>query len=98
MPLRMGANGLNLTEANHIIFMEPITETSVLSQAVGRIDRIGQRRTITVHNFIVKGSIEEEIYKIVNGGVEQSKWTLATLYHVFGLPVDLDRDQMRPEA
>ncbi|KAK6011637.1 hypothetical protein OSTOST_23271 [Ostertagia ostertagi] len=79
--------------------MEPITETSVLSQAVGRIDRIGQRRTITVHNFIVKGSIEEEIYKIVNGGVEQSKWTLATLYHVFGLPVDLDRTRSsRSEA
>ncbi|KAK5967039.1 hypothetical protein GCK32_008551, partial [Trichostrongylus colubriformis] len=74
MPLRMGANGLNLTEANHIVFMEPITETSVLSQAVGRIDRIGQRRTVTVHNFIVIGSIEEEIYNIVNGGEEQSRW------------------------
>ncbi|KIH46856.1 protein, SNF2 family, partial [Ancylostoma duodenale] len=79
MPLRMGANGLNLTQANHVVFMEPITEMSVFAQAVGRIDRIGQRRAITVHNFVVKGSIEEEIYGIVNRGYEQSKWTLNTL-------------------
>ncbi|KJH51024.1 protein, SNF2 family [Dictyocaulus viviparus] len=84
LPLRTGANGLNLTEANHIVFMEPITEMSVLAQAIGRIDRIGQRRTITVHNFIVRGSIEEEIYGIVNGGTEQSKWTIDTLRQVFG--------------
>ncbi|KIH51857.1 hypothetical protein ANCDUO_18049 [Ancylostoma duodenale] len=85
MPLRMGANGLNLTQANHIVFMEPITEMSVFAQAVGRIDRIGQRRAITVHNFVVKGSIEEEIYGIVNRGYEQSKWTLNTLREVFGI-------------
>ncbi|KAK6749536.1 hypothetical protein RB195_001882 [Necator americanus] len=85
MPLRMGANGLNLTQANHVFFMEPITEISVFAQAVGRIDRIGQRRAITVHNFIVKGSIEEEIYEIVNRGTEQSKWTLNTLRQVFGI-------------
>ncbi|VDO27383.1 unnamed protein product [Haemonchus placei] len=86
MPLRMGANGLNLTEANHVVFMEPITETSVLSQAIGRIDRIGQWRAVTVHNFVVRGSIEEEIYKIVNNGEEQSRWTLATLCQVFEIP------------
>ncbi|KAL6739926.1 hypothetical protein Aduo_013323 [Ancylostoma duodenale] len=85
MPLRMGANGLNLTQANHVVFMEPITEMSVFAQAVGRIDRIGQRRAITVHNFVVKGSIEEEIYGIVNRGYEQSKWTLNTLREVFGI-------------
>lgn len=32
MPLRMGANGLNLTQANHVVFMEPITEMSVFAQ------------------------------------------------------------------
>ncbi|VDO88614.1 unnamed protein product [Heligmosomoides polygyrus] len=85
MSLRTGANGLNLTEANHVVFMEPVTETSVLSQAVGRVDRIGQRRTITVHNFVVKGSIEEEIYNIVSNGEEQSRWSLNTLYQVFGI-------------
>ncbi|KAK6046818.1 helicase protein [Cooperia oncophora] len=97
MPLRMGANGLNLTEANHIIFMEPITETSVLSQAVGRLDRIGQRRTVTVHNFVVKGSIEEEIYKIVSDGKEQSRWTLETLYQVFGLPLHPGQEHRFPD-
>ncbi|KAJ1346246.1 hypothetical protein KIN20_000999 [Parelaphostrongylus tenuis] len=84
LPLRMGANGLNLTQANHVVFMEPITEISVFAQAVGRIDRIGQRRAITVHNFVVLGSIEEEIYRIVSKGTEQSKWTLQTLRQVFG--------------
>lgn len=31
-------------------------------QAVGRIDRIGQTRVMTVHHFVVYGSVEEQIY------------------------------------
>uniref|UniRef100_A0A0K0CV17 Secreted protein n=1 Tax=Angiostrongylus cantonensis TaxID=6313 RepID=A0A0K0CV17_ANGCA len=115
LPLRMGANGLNLTQANHVVFMEPITEMSVFAQvlvhsltvtfcilshtfafefqAVGRIDRIGQRRAITVHNFIVRGSIEVRLM-CSNGHTKHS----GLLLHVCFPEGDLWNCQQRHRA
>ncbi|CAJ0947157.1 unnamed protein product, partial [Mesorhabditis belari] len=85
MPLSSGANGLNLTEANHVIFAEPIVETSVEAQAIGRIDRFGQTKPTTVHHFVVQNSIEEEIYRITQNHLFDEGWTVQTLKDVFGI-------------
>ena len=62
------ASGTNLTEATHVIFMEPIKGNkeeikSIEAQAVGRAVRIGQENQVRVIKLIVKDTIEEEIYK-----------------------------------
>lgn len=44
--------GLTLTSGSHMVFMEPIVDTSVRKQAIGRINRIGQNRSITIHTLI----------------------------------------------
>ncbi|EJW69902.1 hypothetical protein WUBG_19192 [Wuchereria bancrofti] len=44
MPMSSGARGLNLTAANNIIFVEPQMDISQIAQAIGRIDRIGQKK------------------------------------------------------
>ncbi|CAJ0574863.1 unnamed protein product, partial [Mesorhabditis spiculigera] len=85
MPLSSGANGLNLTEANHVIFAEPILETSVEAQAIGRIDRFGQTKPTTVHHFVVKNTLEAEIYSITQNHLQDDGWTIQTLKDVFGL-------------
>ena len=60
------ASGINLTIANKIIFLEPVYgdndyRKSIEEQAVGRNDRIGQKRPIEIHRFIIKDTIEQEI-------------------------------------
>lgn len=64
---RNAASGINLTVSNKIIFLEPIYgtkdyRTSIESQAVGRADRIGQKRPIEIHRFLIKQTVEEDIY------------------------------------
>ncbi len=65
---RNAASGINLTAANKIILLEPVYgsieyRNSIESQAVGRADRIGQKRPIEVCRFIIEDTIEEDILK-----------------------------------
>ncbi|KAF2661288.1 hypothetical protein K491DRAFT_673960 [Lophiostoma macrostomum CBS 122681] len=57
-----GAVGINkLVVANHIHIIEPQWNPSVESQAVGRILRHGQERSVTIVRYIVKDTVEEAI-------------------------------------
>jgi len=60
------ASGINLTVANNIIMLEPVYGSieyrkDIESQAIGRADRIGQRKSINVYRFIIGNTIEEDI-------------------------------------
>lgn len=63
------ASGTNLTKASQIIFLDPIYgdyryRKDQERQAVGRAHRMGQTKELTVVRFIIKGSVEEEIYHL----------------------------------
>ena len=73
------ASGTNLTEATHIIFMEPIKGNidqvkSIEDQAIGRAVRLGQDNQVHVYKLIIKDTIEEDIYnnKISNNNQQQN--------------------------
>ncbi len=86
LPVSFGANGLNLTEASHVLFVEPLLNTANESQAIGRIDRIGQRRATTVHRFIVRDSIEERMHQLLTKKSDNvdnlDQWSIAHLQQV----------------
>jgi SNF2 family DNA or RNA helicase len=72
---RNAASGINLTEANKIILLEPIYGSkeyryNIESQAVGRADRLGQKRPIDIHRFIIQNTVEEDI---LNNCVDDAK-------------------------
>lgn len=72
---RNAASGINLTAANKIILLEPVYgsgeyRSNIESQAIGRADRIGQKRPIEVHRFIIKNTIEEDI---INGNIDDNE-------------------------
>lgn len=53
MPLTVASTGLNLTEANHVLLVEPYANLAIEEQAIGRIHRLGQKKPTFVHRFYV---------------------------------------------
>lgn len=62
--IRAGSVGVNLTAANHVVFVEPTINPSLRAQAVGRVHRLGQARAITVHTLVATGTVEEALHRI----------------------------------
>eukprot|EP00180_Rhodochaete_pulchella_P003063 Plantae.Rhodophyta-Rhodochaete_pulchella.ctg4997.p1 GENE.Plantae.Rhodophyta-Rhodochaete_pulchella.ctg4997~~Plantae.Rhodophyta-Rhodochaete_pulchella.ctg4997.p1 ORF type:complete len:654 (+),score=94.50 Plantae.Rhodophyta-Rhodochaete_pulchella.ctg4997:1125-3086(+) len=94
LPFRSGANGLNLTEASHVILIEPLLNSALESQAVGRVHRIGQRRETYVYHFVVRQTVEEQILafakesesRAVELKSETETVSLADVSRLFDLP------------
>ena len=61
----IGSEGLTLTEANHMVIMEPGFTSFTNEQAMGRINRIGQTRPTFVYQLIAKNSVEHRMLKIL---------------------------------
>lgn len=53
--------GVNITAANHIVFVSPLLNKSDELQAIGRIVRMGQTKTPHIWNFIINDSVDELI-------------------------------------
>ncbi len=67
LSLEHSASGTNLTEASHIIIVEPIDSSkenikAVEGQAIGRAVRLGQKNVIKIIRILCKDTIEEEIF------------------------------------
>lgn len=64
--MKMGSGGLNLTEATHVLLVEPSLNPAMEKQAVGRVHRIGQTRETRVHRFVICESVEETISSMMS--------------------------------
>ncbi|CAN0887295.1 DNA repair protein RAD5B [Linum grandiflorum] len=64
MSLRAGGVGLNLTAASNVFIMDPWWNPAVEEQAIMRIHRIGQKRTVKVRRFIVSDTVEERLLQV----------------------------------
>lgn len=78
---KIGAESLNLTEANHIILVEPFWSPAVINQAVARVNRIGQTKETKVYQLYVPNtkdipSIEEGIIEMCNDKLKEANATL----------------------
>ncbi len=76
LSVKAGGVGLNLTAANHVVHFDRWWNPAVERQAEDRAFRIGQKRTVVVHRFVSKGTIEEKIDKMVEEKKELSEKVL----------------------
>lgn len=61
---KVGSEGLNLTEANHVIMCENWWCQKVLSQARRRAHRVGQKKIVHMWKILIQNSIEERIEEV----------------------------------
>jgi superfamily II DNA or RNA helicase len=59
--LKAGGFGLNLTEADYCVLLDPWWNPATEAQAVDRIHRIGQTRNVMVYRLVAKDTIEEKV-------------------------------------
>lgn len=65
-----GAKGLNLQKANKIIYFAPTDKCEDWMQSQKRIHRIGQKQTCFYYLLTCGNSVEEDIYKALQMGVD----------------------------
>jgi len=59
--LKAGGFGLNLTEADFCILLDPWWNPATEAQAVDRAHRIGQTRNVMVYRLVARDTIEEKV-------------------------------------
>lgn len=59
--LKAGGTGLNLTEADTVIHLDPWWNPAVEDQASDRAHRMGQTQPVTVYRLVAEDTIEEKI-------------------------------------
>lgn len=71
-----GGVGLNLQSGSVVINMDIPWNPAVLEQRIGRIHRLGQKKTVRVINFVTEASIEENILGLLKFKKSLSAGTL----------------------
>jgi SNF2 family DNA or RNA helicase len=59
--LKAGGFGLNLTEADYCVLLDPWWNPATEAQAVDRIHRIGQTRKVMVYRLVARDTLEEKV-------------------------------------
>lgn len=59
--LKAGGFGLNLTEADYCIILDPWWNPATEAQAVDRVHRIGQTKKVMVYRLVAKDTIEDKV-------------------------------------
>ena len=63
-----GGVGLNLQEAASVVVnLEVPWNPAVLEQRIGRVHRMGQRRSVQVLHFVTRGALEERVRTVLEG-------------------------------
>ena len=62
--LKAGGTGITLHAADYVFLMDPWWNPAVEDQAIDRVHRIGQDKTVFVYRLVTQGTIEERIMKL----------------------------------
>jgi SNF2 family DNA or RNA helicase len=65
--------GVNLMRANRVVFMEPLLNPVLEAQVLGRVHRLGQKRSVEVIRFITNDSIESRLAEIEKNALTSSE-------------------------
>jgi len=64
LSLKAGGVGLNLTAADYVFLIDPWWNDAVENQAIDRVHRIGQKKTVIAKRYIVLSTLEEKMLQL----------------------------------
>ncbi len=83
----VGSEGLDMQFCDTVVNYDLPWNPMVVEQRIGRIDRIGQlSANIYIYNFVVKGSITEDIYDRLENRIGIFKGTIGDLEPILSAP------------
>lgn len=91
LSMKAGGVGLNLTAADYVLLFDPWWNEAVERQAIDRVHRIGQKKTVIAKRYLVPDSIEEKMLQLKNKkqqavdqllDFEESNWTEQDLLYL----------------
>lgn len=88
---QIGGEGQNLQFCNTIINYDLPWNPMKIEQRIGRIHRIGQTKEVFIFNFCVKGTIEEQIIRILDEKINLFQLVMGEIDMILG-NMDTDRD------
>jgi len=62
--LKAGGTGITLHAADYVFLLDPWWNPAAEQQAIDRVHRIGQQKTVFVYRLIAQGTIEENIQRL----------------------------------
>ncbi len=111
LSVRAGGQGLNLQDASYVFHFDRWWNPAVENQATDRVHRLGQTRAVHVYKYVLEGTIEEKIDKILKEKQSlfdrfvddisidlPSKLTAEELFGLFGLSPPAGIGSRRPAS
>ncbi len=63
--IQAGGTGLNIQAANVVVICEPQVKPSLEDQAIARLHRMGQTRSVQVHRLLVADSVDQRMVEML---------------------------------
>ena len=92
LSLKAGGTGLNLTQADYVIHLDPWWNPAVEQQATDRAHRIGQTRPVVSCRLVAQDTVEERILKLQDAKRDLADAALGT---EGGFVKSLSADELR---
>lgn len=70
LSVKTAGTGLTLTQASHVVHFDRWWNPSVENQASDRAYRLGQTKPVLIHKFMVPGTLEEKIDRLIHSKKE----------------------------
>jgi superfamily II DNA or RNA helicase len=86
-----GGEGRNIQFCNTLINFDVPWNPMAIEQRIGRIDRIGQQREVFVFNLVTRGTIEEQIIRLLDEKISMFELVVGEVGAILG-GLDDDRD------
>jgi superfamily II DNA/RNA helicase len=85
-----GGEGRNIQFCNTLINFDIPWNPMAIEQRIGRIDRIGQTREVFVFNLVARGTVEEQVLRLLDEKINMFELVVGEAGAILG---DLDEER-----